>query len=133
MSDKEKLYLKGGPMLIDMGDHCKEFSGGDALVGVSEGTLDTLIRLGQAVTKDKLKDEEGGAPGIEHDSRVSGPTLRDLGLDEGIVTSLEEAGLATVEDVIVYGADHDGSLLEVPGIGEAREKDIKAALKKMKR
>lgn len=53
-----------------------------------------------------------------------------LGLEARVVKALTDAKLATAGDVVAYGELH-GGLTELPGIGEASEEDIKAALQKI--
>lgn len=57
--------------------------------------------------------------------------VTELGLDAQTVESLQAANLQTVEDVLRYGAENDGSLQGLDGIGERKEQNIRSAIEKV--
>jgi hypothetical protein len=124
---------------VDRGDHCVTFRRGDVLVDVPAGNLESMIRLGQAVTEppepiDHETAPSAAAPDAGNHSTGAGAapswhaaSVAEIGLDAETVRLLTTAGLATVGDVLRDGAAN-GSLTRHKGIGEAREKQIQQAI-----
>ena len=114
---------------IDLGDHHEELIRGDSCESVPEDTLDTMIRLGQAVPSEELEpDEAMEEPEVATDWQQT--MVSDMGLPERVVHAVEVAGLETVRDVLQFGAEH-GDLTDLQGIGEASDRQIKEAIQKL--
>lgn len=135
---KQKYFLNRDTILIDRGDHCVRFNRGDELKNVPDGSLASMLRLGWAVTKDRLEDVLEPAA-VESSEEVEDPPkefltpawketpIADLGLPPNIVKTLNRAHLETVADILDYGASHK-SLASIKGIGETSEVEIQNSI-----
>lgn len=130
-------YLAIDTILITSGGVQRRFNRGDELVDVSEGVMGPLIRL------QRVKTEPPPAPPIVaaelepqvDESSTSEPaadwreaTVASLDLPHNVLEALAEAGLVTVADVLKYGAEHDGSIQSLKGIGAASERAVQEAI-----
>ena len=140
----ESYYLSCDTILVDKGDYSKRFWRGDELVDVPGGTLESLIRLGRAISAEEMEalqavipaEEQGEASADGNDAVVAPPWLQfkveNLLLQESIVNALDKAGIDTVAKLMQYGVDHKGSLVSIKGIGAASEKEIRDAIVALK-
>lgn len=81
------------------------------------------------------------APALDQGSRqekdsggntdVNATPVSELELSNATREALESAGFKTVGDIINYGAENEGLAGNVEGIGEAREKEVQAAIGKL--
>lgn len=131
----KKLYLHVDTILVDMGDHKVRFNRGDELVGVPAGSLDSMIRLRQAV--DELPPEEEPVPAPRQVEQAPAPPMAwdqtriaDLDVSNAIKKSMAGGGFSTVAEAIEFGAKH-GGLQSIDGMTEAKEKAFQAAVEKL--
>lgn len=129
-------YLAIDTILITSGGVQRRFNRGDELVDVSEGVMGPLIRLQRVTTEPPPAPPIAPAesePEVQ-ESETSTPadwretTIASLDLPHNIQEALAEAGLVTVADVLKYGAEHDGSIQSLRGIGAASERAVQEAI-----
>jgi hypothetical protein len=110
---------------IDPDSIAKRFVFGDCVNEVPASALEAMIRLGQ-VSSEPPGQESPHAPESEAaDWRAT--RIVDLDVSKATKAALTDAELATVADLLVYGAEH-GTLTKIAGITEAAEKKIQAAI-----
>lgn len=122
-------YLAIDTILITSGGVQRRFNRGDELVDVSEGVLGPLIRLQRAT--ESLPPPPPVTPAPEPVPPAvdwKATPVASLDLPHNVQESLSEAGLATIADVLKYGAEHDGSIQSLKGIGAASERTIQEAI-----
>lgn len=133
MEKKEpKLFLNCGALRVDRGDHHDEYQRGDELKDVPIGTLETMIRLGQAIREDEFEADtfESEDSGNEEGSGWKDTLVSELGLPETIVSALTDESITTVAGILEYGSDNE-TLTEINGIGQASEQAIQDAIQKI--
>lgn len=121
-------YLAIDTIIVTRGGEQRRFYRGDRLDGVHDGTLVSMIRLGQAAENPPAVET------IVEDSSESDPVsdwrlspIRSLDITKNAKAAFAEAGLVTVADALAYGAKHDG-LQSINGIGKASEEEFQAAV-----
>lgn len=122
---------------IDCGDHHKELVRGDSCDEVVPSTLETMVRLGQAVTAEEfealevtVEPDEGGSEGDGQSTDWINTPVGKLDLSPNAFKALNAAQLHTVEDVLEFGSEH-GDLMSIDGIAEAIDKEVQEAIKSL--
>jgi hypothetical protein len=107
------------------------------------GCVESMRRLGQLVDPDEFVVEHGdqlreaddvaaGADQAADDAPEGdawlGTPIADLKLPEAAADAIAAAGLATVGDLVAYGADNGDSLQQIEGIGPKFEKLIRESI-----
>lgn len=130
-------YLAIDTILITEGGVQRRFNRGEELVDVSEGVMEPLIRL-QRVTAEPPPSRPivpaEAEPHVENFATSADwrdATVESLDLPRNVQESLAEANLVTVADVLKYGAEHDGSIQSLNGIGVASERAVQEAIAKI--
>lgn len=125
---QDVLFCAVAEIVVDLGDISRTFRRGDPLVGVPAGTLESMVRLRQAVAEPPEPEEQVMPSGPTTDWRLR--PLTDLEIDAKTLKHLAEAGLAVIGDLLRHGAEH-GDLQGIKGIGEATERVIQAAVERL--
>lgn len=133
----EKYYLAIPTILVDYGSSKKRFNMGDELANVPPDTLVCMIRLGQAVTEKPVERQAPPKVSPPPPSEPAAPPawqltpVSDLDLAADVKHLLAAAGLVTIADVLAYGEEH-GGLIDLDGIGHAKEKAIQDSIEAKK-
>ena len=130
-------YLAIDTILITSGGVQRRFNRGDELVDVPDGVMGPLIRLQRVTTElppaPPIVPADPEPVEVQESGTSTGSDWREtamasLDLPHNVQESLAEAGLATVADVLKYGAEHNGSIQSLKGIGAASERAIQEAI-----
>lgn len=117
--------------VIDCGDRHIEAIYGQAIDvdDLPEAGVESMVRLGQLVPESSFVAETPAAKADETANESLAVEVDKLGLSKAIVAALGKASLATVGDVLKFGAENDG-LKSIEGIDEGAEKKIQEAIAK---
>lgn len=125
--EKESYRVAISRIRIDRGDHHEELERGDSCDDIPAGTLETMLRLGQAVPESQFEELEATADEDPVSDWQSTP-VDEMGLSSAAVEALSTAGLQNAGELAAFGAENNG-LSSIKGIGEATEKEIQESLK----
>lgn len=121
-------------ILVDKGDHSVRFNRGEELVDIPGGSLDSMVRLGQAVSAEEFTAPvtvAASTPVIEQPKPWTATSVDELELPKSVKAALAKAGFSTVADVLAHGSQF-GSLLSLDGMTEAKEEAVQKAILKVK-
>jgi DNA-directed RNA polymerase alpha subunit len=65
------------------------------------------------------------------ENKISGQPIEDLGLDENDTTTLKNAGMATIDDILERLANGDEGLSALENFNQSAMKDLKDALNRL--
>lgn len=133
-----KKLIATKAILVDVGDGHVALEPGQEVDpdSLPAGAVEAMVRLNELVDPGFLEEQakaQEEAAAATHEKAASdklSTPVGELGLEDRVVTALGAAGLATVDDVLKFGKANKG-LQKIDGIGEASEKEIKAAVEEL--
>lgn len=122
-------YLATRNFTVVLADKRMDVVGGNAVPDdLPDGRLQSLLNSGWIAPAGELGDTE--TTSSPADWRTTPVTELDLG--DGAKATLTDAGLETIAAVLEYGAQHEGNLTGIAGVGEATQAKVQEAIKAKK-